>query len=215
MVGVIYATRREAAPLLSHMSTIALTAQPFLTYQRNDANCPPCIVVISGMGKVAATAAASHLVLSHRVSVLINAGLCGRLTPDFHWTVGDLFRINTAVEGDCDRFGRPEPPLTCDTRWFARLEPARLVTCDRPVFDLAQRGRLAAVGELADMEGAAVARVAALYGVACAMLKGISDVADETGRQQLARNIDRVSGRIAQTLVGELSKTINDGCHEI
>jgi nucleoside phosphorylase len=60
------------------------------------------------------------------------------------------------------------------------------------------RNRLAGVGELVDMEGAAVARVAMLYGVACAMVKGISDAADETGRQELARNIDRVSGRIAQ-----------------
>lgn len=215
MVGVIYATRREAKPFLSDLSAPPLTTRPFLTYQRVDDGYPPCIVIVSGMGKVAAAAAASHLVLAHRVSILVNAGLCGRLTPDLRWTVGDLFRINSAVEGDCDRFGRPEPVVTCDTRWFSQLEAVRLVTCDRPVFDPAQRSRLAAVGELVDMEGAAVARVAAFYGVSCAMVKGISDVADEAGRQELARNLDRVSGRIAQTLVGELSTTFNEKCHEI
>lgn len=167
------------------------------------------------MGKVAAAAAATHLVLVHRASMLVNAGLCGRLIRDHRWTVGDLFRISTAVEGDCDRFGRPEPPVSCDTRWFAQLEPARLVTCDRPVFDAEQRAQLAAVAELADMEGAAVARVAGLLGVGCVMVKGISDAADKNGRQELARNIDWVSERIAQTLVGELSTTFNNECHEI
>lgn len=210
MVGIVYATRREAAPLLSQTSAVPLTRRPFPTFISAGGRHPPCMVVISGMGKVAATAAAAHLVLVHRMPMLVNAGLCGRLILDRSWSVGDLFRITCAVEGDCDRFGRPEPAVTCDTRWFARLKPARLVTCDRPVFDAAARNRLAGVGDLVDMEGAAVARAAVFYGVACAMVKGISDAADETGRQELNRNIDRVSGRIAQTLVGELSITIHD-----
>jgi nucleoside phosphorylase len=213
MVGIVYATRREAAALLSQTSAVLLAAHPFQTFRADGAGRPPCLVAVSGMGKVAAAAAASHLVLAHRVSMLVNAGLCGRLTADHCWSVGDLLRIRSAVEGDCDRFGRPEPPVACDTRWFRRLAPARLVTCDRPVFDAEQRSRLAALGELADMEGAAVARVAGLYGLACAMVKGISDVADQTGRTELARNIDWVSERIANALVSELSTHLIQG-HE-
>lgn len=207
MVGIVYATRREAAALLSQTSAVMLASQPFPTFRADGGGRPPCFVVVSGMGKVAAAAAASHLVLAHRVSMLVNAGLCGRLSADHGWAVGDLLRIRTAVEGDCDRFGRPEPPVACDARWFSRLAPARLVTCDRPVFDADQRARLAGLGDLADMEGAAVARVAGFYGLACAMVKGISDAADRTGRTELARNIDWVSEGIANALVSELSTT--------
>ncbi|BBO66570.1 hypothetical protein DSCA_05000 [Desulfosarcina alkanivorans] len=215
MVGVVYATRREAGPLLSVMSAVPHARRPFLTFQGAADRGTPCIVVVSGMGKVAATAAAAHLVTVHGVAMLVSAGLCGRLTPDLRWSVGDLFRISTAVEGDCDRFGRAEPPVSCDAGWFGRLAPARLVTCDRPVFDAAQRSRLSGIGDLVDMEGAAVARVAGLYGIGCAMVKGISDAADEKGRRELGRNIDRVSERIARFLAPELSTTRNSESHEI
>lgn len=206
MVGIVYATRREADPFLSQAPVEPLGTQPFLMFQTADARFTPCLTVISGMGKVAASLAATHLVLAHRVTMLISAGLCGRLVRGNCGSVGDIFRVSTAVEGDCDRFGHTEQAVACDARWFSELKPARLVTNDRPVFDDVWRGQLAGIGELADMEGASVARVANLYGIPCAMIKGISDTADETGRQDVARHIDWVSGRIAAALVRELSK---------
>lgn len=205
MVGIVFATRREADPFLSQISAELPVPRPFLTLPATDESFRPCITIISGMGKVAASVAATHLVLVHRVSMLISAGLCGRLALAHRWSVGDLFRISTAIEGDCDRFGRAEQAVTCDARWFSELKPARLVTNDRPVFDAAWRDQLAGTGDLADMEGAAVARVAGLYGIPCAMVKGISDTADETGRQEVANHMDWVSGRIADALVQELS----------
>lgn len=210
MVGIVFATRPEADPFLSQAAAERLGTQPLLLFQTTADGHRPCIAVISGMGKVAATLAATHLVLVHRVAVLINAGLCGRLTMDNRWPVGDLLRISTAVEGDCDRFGQAEPAVACDSAWFSGLKPARLVTCDRPVFDAARRTQLAGIGEIADMEGAAVARVARFYGIPCAMVKGISDVADETGRQDVVRHIDWVSGRIADALIRELAKNTTD-----
>ncbi|MCB2145859.1 MAG: hypothetical protein KQI81_05240 [Deltaproteobacteria bacterium] len=210
MVGIVYATRREADPFLRQASAEPLGVQPFLQFQTADARFTPCLTVISGMGKVAAALAATHLVLTHRITMLVNAGLCGRLVTDNHGSVGDLFRVSTAVEGDCDRFGLAEQTVACDARWFSDLKPARLVTNDRPVFDPVWRGQLAGMGELADMEGAAVARAASFYGIPCAMIKGVSDTADETGRQDVARHMDWVSGRIADALVRELSKNTID-----
>jgi adenosylhomocysteine nucleosidase len=110
------------------------------------------------------------------------------------------------VEGDSQRLGEPEPAVVCDAGWFCGLPVRRLVTCDRPVFDARRRAELSLQGDLIDMEGAAVARVAGLYGIPCAMLKGVSDSADTTGRQAIASNIDRVSARIAQTLMDGLTE---------
>jgi adenosylhomocysteine nucleosidase len=205
MVGIVFATMREAQPFLSQTEAERLTNRPLIIYGVGSASLTPCIVAISGMGKVAAAMAAAHLVIDRRVDALISAGLCGRLTPESHRAVGDLFRITAAVEGDCDRFGKGEPEVTCDPTWFGDRVGARLVTCDRPVFDEDRRARLAELGEVADMEGAAVARVAASYGITCAMIKGISDTADENGRRSVADNIDWVSARIADALVDELT----------
>ncbi len=210
MVGVIYATRCEADPFLLKTCARPLTDQPLMTFQTDAETYGPCITVISGMGKVAAAMAATHLVVAHQVSMLISAGLCGRLDMNNRWSVGDLYRIDSAIEGDCDRFGQAEQTVTCDARWFSQLKPARLVTNDRPVFNAAWRSRLAGIGEVADMEGAAVARVAKLYGIRCAMIKGISDSADESGRRDVASHMDWVSGRIADELIHELMQKKTD-----
>lgn len=205
MVGIVYATQREAQPFLLNSSAVVVPTHPLTLFKTTVLNRPECIVAISGMGKVAATMAAVHLVLAHRARLLVNVGLCGRLVMDDGWAVGDLLRISSTVEGDCDRFGHPAYCVSCPSEWFSQLKAARLVTCDRPVFDPARRIRLAAMGEVSDMEGAAVARVADLYGIPWAMVKGISDLADETGRQDVAANIDRVSGYIADVLIHELA----------
>jgi nucleoside phosphorylase len=210
MVGIVFATRREAEPFLARAAALTLADRPLVLFHGTSAHSRPWIAVISGMGKVAAAMAATQLVLVHRVSTLISAGLCGRLTRDRRWAVADLLRISAAVEGDRGRVGAEAPPSACDPRWFQHLEPARLVTCDRPVFKADYRDRMARSGELVDMEGAAVARVADRYGVGWAMIKGISDDADETGRRDLARNIARVSMDIADALVDELSRNPMD-----
>jgi adenosylhomocysteine nucleosidase len=204
MVGIVFATQREAKPLLDRSSAVGLTQRPFPLYRTKPGRSMSCLVIISNMGKVAAALAASLLVMRWQVKMLISAGLCGRLTPVHDWQVGELFRITHAVEGDCDRMGKPEVPVACDGKWFRQLPKARLVTCDRPVFDVCLRAELAALEDLADMEGAAVARAASCLGIPCAMIKGISDTADANGPQAVADNIDRVSSRIASALVNEI-----------
>ena len=58
MVGIVYATRREAEPFLSQLSVDFLTNLPFLTFQKTGASRRPFITVLSGRGKVAAAIAA-------------------------------------------------------------------------------------------------------------------------------------------------------------
>lgn len=206
MVGIVYATRREADPFLDLTAAEALANHPVQLFRTATGHPPEHIVAISGMGKVAATRAAVHLVLAHHVSILVNAGLAGLLCRSRPWQLGQLLRISSAVEGDCDRFGKGEPPVPCSRKWFKHLETARLVTSDRPVFQGDQRENLSIFGELADMEGAAVARVAQWYGTSCVLIKGVSDNADGAGRQDIQRHIDRVSRAIAEALFTELRR---------
>lgn len=202
MIGLVFATHVEARPFLEKTGAVQVGQTPFDQFQAHSGNGSDIQVVISGMGKVAATMAAMHLILAHTATVLINAGVCGWLgNASTLLRTGTLFRVSTAVEGDCDRFGKPETPIFCgNNSWFSELPAARLVTCDRPVFDTDRRTRLSAMGELADMEGAAIARAAASFGCSWAMVKGITDAADKNGRAAIFRNIDRVSAAIAETL---------------
>jgi len=188
------------------MNADALSVEPFETFHLHANDDVAAILTISGMGKVAAAMAAVHLILVHQVAALINAGLCGRLTSAHDWCVGDVLRIDAAVEGDCDRFGQGETPVASDAHWFRKLPVAHLVTCDRPVFDRQWRDRLADLGDVADMEGAAVLRVAHRYGIPCALIKGISDGADEAGRRDVARHMLLVSERIADIIALELAQ---------
>jgi len=207
--GLLFATWQEAEYFLTLASATSIDG-PLPLFTLPETIHPACVVAVSGMGKVAAALAAAYLVQKHGVTVLISAGLCGCLTAEKNWAVGDLLRIDSAVEGDCDRFGNPESAVVCDSKWFPELKAARLVTCDRPVFQAAWRRQLAGLGDVADMEGAAVARAAGFYNIPCAMIKGISDRADTAGRQDIARNIAAVSEAIAAALVRELKRQAND-----
>lgn len=210
MVGIVIATLREAQPLLDRTAAEAVAGCPIDLFRMGGARQPYGWVAISGMGKVAAAIAATHLAVDRRVAALISAGVCGCLKPQDGYSVGDLIRITAAVEGDCDRCGQGEPTLSCDAGWFRNRPEGRLVTCDRPVFDAERRARMAALGDLIDMEGAAVARVAHRYDIPCGMIKGISDSADEAGRDLLAKTIDRIAVRIAAALIEELALPQDD-----
>jgi nucleoside phosphorylase len=198
MIGLVFATSREARPFLFAAQAEMVSEKPFCIYQ-----CPPIpglSVVISRMGKVAAAAATLSLIVEHHATRIINAGACGVLrdTPDL--PVGQILRITSAVEGDHEVFGRRPEPVWGNPSLWMDLPAARLVTCDRPVFDLQRRNACAKLGEVVDMEGAAIARVADLYQVPWEMLKGITDRAQSTDRATLLQNLNSVSERIAQLL---------------
>jgi nucleoside phosphorylase len=209
MIGLIFATRREAAPFLALSRSEPLDDGPWPLYEITLA--APVLVAVSGMGKIAAAAACQHLIREQRVSRVINAGVCGALQTGETFQPGALFEIVTVVEGDHGTKDRAAPEEHCPGTWSARLPKARLVTCDRPVFDAGHRLRLAAKGDLADMEGAAVARVAALFRTPWTLIKAVTDGAGAGDRETLLYNLDRVS----KILADHLWKEIGFRCQEI
>jgi adenosylhomocysteine nucleosidase len=198
MIGLIFATRQEARPFLLLGRAELVAEKPFQRYQSSD--MPTAVIMISRMGKVAAAAAATALILEHQATRIINAGACGVLRDLPELPVGQIVRITSAIEGDHEVFGRRPEPVLCHSTLWPDLPMARLVTCDRPVFDLRRRNTCAKLGEVVDMEGAAIARVAHLYQVPCEMLKGITDSAQASERKTLLQNLNVISERIAQLL---------------
>ncbi len=198
MTGLIFATRLEAGPFLSAFQSIRIEKEPFPIYQIE--SMPWLHLAISGMGKVAAATACQFLIRELKSVEIINAGAAGALVSGRRYAPGSLFCVTSTVEGDHELLGNTPQSLLSDGRTDWDLPPARLVTCDIPVFDSQRRKALAEKGDLVDMEGAAIARVAAMFNTPWTIIKGVSDAAGPADRDVLMGNLKMVSQKIGDYL---------------
>jgi len=198
MIGVIFATMAEAGPFLTLSQAINIDEKPFRVFQVPTR--PDLLITVSGMGKVSAALACQVQIREFKVKEIVNAGGCGSLQSDPGYCSGAVFCIATAVEGDHEVFGEAPQPIISDGKIDWDQRAARLVTCDRPVFDAEQRQSLSASADLVDMEGAAIARTAAMYQTPWTMIKGITDAAGPSDRATLNSNLVRVSEKIGKIL---------------
>ncbi|MGE5255899.1 MAG: hypothetical protein ACM3KE_04470 [Hyphomicrobiales bacterium] len=200
MIGIVFATAAEALPLLELGRFKDLATNPFQLM------ASPVVahrVVISGMGKVSAALATQWLIREHAPSRVVHAGICGALGDPRNFAPGEILRVTLASEGRPGP-GIPAEAVACAGDLWPELRPATLVTVERPVFDDALRAELLPYGELVDMEGAVVARVARLHGVPCSIIKGISDHAGGQDRAILESRLPAVSTDLAEILWKEL-----------
>ncbi|MGD9209803.1 MAG: hypothetical protein PVI90_03455 [Desulfobacteraceae bacterium] len=197
MIGMVIATDQEAAPFLTRSTWQRIANSPFQIYSGywGTENFPVALIV-SGIGKVAAAVATHILICKYGVTQIFNLGVCGALKDSKDFEVGAIFRINTAIEGDRKEGARAVDFEKCASGPFNHLPCARLVTCDRPVFNTRKKMTLSDLGDLVDMEGAAIVRVANMYSLPCSLVKGITDGAKEGDRQVLIQNIAMVSRKL-------------------
>jgi adenosylhomocysteine nucleosidase len=128
------------------------------------------------------------------VSAILNIGLAGSLSP--HLTFGDVVIVEHTVEhdglieGDDEAQKRLYPLFQLTTIEHPELKRGILVTGDQFVNSGSVRETLQAKGgQLVDMEGAALAKVAHHYQVPLIVLKVISDHADESAGDDFETNL--------------------------
>ena len=192
----VFATFVEARPLLEKWQAASLRDVPYELFHvpANDA-----LVAICGMGLDAADTALDHLLEAVRPAEVVNCGIAGALHGGL--AIGDLRRIAGVAEA-ADAAVRADAfhmlPID-DVSWLpADLRTARLVSRRAPLFEPAVRERLAATADLVDMEGERIARRCAAQATPCALLKAVSDHADD--RATLLRNLDASSRRLSEFL---------------
>jgi adenosylhomocysteine nucleosidase len=203
MIAVIFATGDEAAPFLSLLRPVGDGAQGpnFPVYHGHLSTAPQVTlgVAVCGMGPEAALAAARHFAGIDGVQAIFNGGICGALQDAAIHGPGAVFAVTRVCGADGEKglwaakpqelaAGRPDLPR------------ARLVTVSAPVFDARRRRRLARDADLVDMEGAPIAWVAARRGIACRLIKGVTDRAVAGARRALQQNLNWVSRRVAEVL---------------
>jgi nucleoside phosphorylase len=198
MIGIVIATVREAAPLLTALGATAGDDTPPPCHWRFELAGEELIVLIGGMGQAPAAAATTRAIVDFGATEIINIGIAGAVSDQP--VVGALYRIENArcLPDDGKRL------WTCTAGRWPDLPQANISTVGAPVYDADQRAELAKWGELVDMEGAMVAKIAARHTIPCTLLKGISDRAGDGDRTTLFKNIDEVSKKLAQVVLAAL-----------
>ena len=201
------------------------------------------VLVLSGIGKVAAATTATLLLHAFEAHSLVFTGVAGGLREGVN--VGDVVVAQQLLQHDMDAsplFPRFEVPLSGRSHFAAdagladaladaaqrcldaadamlgaatvhgfRLEHARLhrgliVSGDSFVSSAAQSSALRALlpdALAVEMEGAAVAQVCAEFGRPFAVLRCISDRADDSAHVDFARFVDRVASSYTAAIVND------------
>ncbi|MFM9377253.1 nucleosidase [Gordonia sp. VNK21] len=134
-------------------------------------------LLICGIGKAtAAMTLTRELTAGPPVSRVVNIGTAGAL----HGHHAGLYLPSAVLEHDISSAALTAMGYPLVDRWeLPGGDATVLASGDTFVADEAHRDRLAQTADLVDMEGAAIARVCAEFGVALRLAKVVSDYADE------------------------------------
>ena len=183
----------------------------------------PVLLVLSGIGKVAAATTTALLLDRFAVDAILFTGVAGGLGADVR--VGDVVIGDLLLQHDLDAspiFPRWEVPLTgksrfaADSAWSDTLAAAArasghavhrglIVSGDRFVSTSAESTALRS--ELPDalaveMEGAAVAQVCHDFGRPFAVMRTVSDRADDSAHVDFSRFVADVASALTRSIVG-------------
>lgn len=152
--------------------------------------------VITGIGKVEAAAATAAAIVRHRPSRIVNIGTAGALRTG----LDGLFLPSVILNHDFDAPAiRALGATAIDEVALDDGDGTVLATGDRFVTEPVLRDALAERASLVDMEGFAVARVAATMGVPFRLVKVVSDTADESALEW-QKVVDRCARRLGDWL---------------
>ncbi|MEX0427130.1 nucleosidase [Nocardioides sp. DS6] len=161
-------------------------------------------VVITGIGKVAAASAVARALAARpEIDLVVNIGSCGALRGG----LGGVHEVARVLNHDLS--AEALRALGYDPQEWLDLEGGEadgiaLATGDLFVTDPAVRDALAARAHLVDMEGYAVAWACREAGVACRLVKHVSDNADEGALDWVAL-VDRSAQALGAWLADNIS----------
>ncbi|HEX7749351.1 MAG TPA: 5'-methylthioadenosine/adenosylhomocysteine nucleosidase [Bordetella sp.] len=206
-LGILAALAEEVSALLDEMGPTAHTQRIGMRdYHQGVLYGQPCVIALTRVGKVAAAATTATLLHEFNVERVVFTGVAGGIAENVQ--VGDVVIGSALAQHDLDArpfFPRFEVPLLHTSR-FATSDAlsALLLRCaaeflaGQPAAPAAHLGLIAtgdqflnsaqALARLradmpealcVEMEGAAVAQVCHEFGVPCAVMRTVSDRADD------------------------------------
>ncbi len=251
-LAIVAALHEEIADLIARMPDEQRERHAGRDFWRGHLHGQPVVLVLCGIGKVAAATTAALLAERYRVGRIVFTGVAGGLGPGVR--VGDVVLARQLLQHDLDvspLFPRHQVPgygrarfdadpwltdgleLACDRMLgslpvllppgtgeaFAlqapRLHQGLLLSGDRFVATTAESRALQV--ELPDalaveMEGAAMAQVCHDLGVPLAVVRTISDRADDSAHVDFSRFLREVASRYSAGIIEALLTSASPAC---
>jgi len=220
IVSAMHEELRALLPLLTQRQTRRLAGREF---HQGEIHGHAVVLVLSGIGKVAAATTAVLLMQAFDARQLVFTGVAGGLHEGL--AVGDVVVARQLLQHDMDAsplFPRFEVPLTGRSRFDAdrdlaaalavavrglpgtRLHEGLIVSGDRFVSSAAESLALRALlpdALAVEMEGAAVAQVCADFDRPFAVVRTISDRADDAAHVDFKRFIEEVASATTRAVI--------------
>lgn len=231
MLGIIGAMNTEVETLISALSDKQETVIAGSRFYSGKLGSTDAVVVMCGIGKVAAAICAQAMIDHYHPTILINTGVAGGIASGL--AQGDLVIATDAVQHDFDlRYfgyakgympsygknkdrpsGYPMDSATAQRLLIAAEKlgyhaiRGRIVSGDIFVSDSTLKKALAEEfnASAAEMEGASIAQVAYQNCLPCAILRAISDLADEEATLSYAE-FEQIAAERSATLLLEICK---------
>ena len=197
MKAIIFASQEEAEPFLH-----AYRRGRFGGLSEGEStHDDQVLVTIVGVGKIKTTLRTERLLRQHKLTSVLHAGTCTTLIEKLE--VGALFVAEQVFEGDRIELAAPNYPRMPLATSFPKVKSGTLVTQDHTLQGAQELSYWQRIADANDMNGYAVAYVAATHGVPCEILKVV------TGRfgvedPNLKRTLTTAYASLAKALVAHL-----------
>lgn len=230
-VGILVAMEEEIKRLTEEITDAYTTTIAKQTFYDGYIHNHPVTIVQSGIGKVNASIATTLLIQTFDVDVVINTGSAGGIGEGL--SIGDLVISTELTYNDADNreFGytygqipqMPERYITDDLLrkmiekvagtedWF--VQSGLIVTGDSFISSGAQIDKIKDFfpeALVTEMEGAAVAQTCAQFDIPYAVIRAVSDTADEEATVNFDEFVllaGQRSAELVMALIEELGKT--------
>jgi len=230
-IALIGAMQEELSAVLALMQDASCETVAGRQFWQGHLNGHAVVAVLSGIGKVAAAITATLLIEKFQVQRILFTGVAGGLAP--HAKVGDVVVGSELLQHDMDAsplFPRYEVPLLNRSRFQtdavmtrcliesaglalpqARVLAGLIISGDQFVSSAAESRRLQF--EIPDalaveMEGAALAQVCFAYDIPLAVVRTLSDRADDEAHTNFTQFVKEVASQYSAAIVAEFLKRL-------
>jgi adenosylhomocysteine nucleosidase len=221
-IAVVSAMREELHALHDDLAGARIERVAGRDFHLGTLHGRPALLVLAGIGKVAAATTTALLLDRFEVEAVLFTGVAGGLGEGV--AVGDVVIGDTLLQHDMDAspiFPRWEVPLTgrarfaADPSWSDRFAQAAqasghavhrglIVSGDRFVSTSSESAALRALlpdALAVEMEGAAVAQVCHDFARAFAVMRTVSDRADDDAHVDFPRFVNEVASGLTRRIV--------------
>lgn len=199
--GIMGAMPDEVDQLCAKLENVTVEPYGGVEYHKGTLAGKQVVVCCAGMGKANAAATTQVLITKFGAEKIIFSGIAGNMTSKIG--IGDVVVGKTVVYHDAqDDMIAQSAPFTAEYPGDEEMVKAAMAACeatgvkaiagkiatgDQFVGDSATKAAIAARvnPDCVEMEGAAVAQIAAKNNVPCVVLRAMSDNADEAGHEVL------------------------------